>query len=278
MPSSRSRSPVPIYTATVCAIFAISAAANAVIIFDDGLVHTIDTGLITDDVRVTDSQGGASTTLNLGGDVEQTSGEITLFDSSILSVSGSAALGGISAIDDSDVTISGGTIDGKLAVVGDSYAVMTGGDLLRDVGADSIFVAGRMDISGGVIGGEVVSTITGNLQAVINISGGHFFGRINTNGGIYNITGGEFFNDLLCQGSGSITIIGSSFNFPFGDIIPTSGTLTGILADGTPLDVDFFRHSSAMITLPEPSALAALGPGIAMLALLYRRRRHSVER
>ena len=32
------------------------------------------------------------------------------------------------------------------------------------------------------------------------------------------------------------------------------------------------------IELPEPSALTALGSGIAMLALLYRRRRHSVQR
>ncbi len=32
------------------------------------------------------------------------------------------------------------------------------------------------------------------------------------------------------------------------------------------------------IELPEPDALTALGSGIAMLTLLYRRRRHSVER
>jgi probable HAF family extracellular repeat protein len=33
-----------------------------------------------------------------------------------------------------------------------------------------------------------------------------------------------------------------------------------------------------MAVVPEPSALTALGPGTAMLALLYRRRRHSVKR
>jgi hypothetical protein len=36
--------------------------------------------------------------------------------------------------------------------------------------------------------------------------------------------------------------------------------------------------NSAFITIPEPSALPALGSGVAMLALLYRRRRYSVER
>ena len=35
---------------------------------------------------------------------------------------------------------------------------------------------------------------------------------------------------------------------------------------------------SAFITIPEPSALPALGSGIAVLALLHRRRRHSEER
>jgi hypothetical protein len=43
------------------------------------------------------------------------------------------------------------------------------------------------------------------------------------------------------------------------------------------------RHTGAIGILrvkfvPEPSALTALGSGIAMLALLYRRRRYSVER
>ena len=36
--------------------------------------------------------------------------------------------------------------------------------------------------------------------------------------------------------------------------------------------------NSAFITVPEPSALPALRSGIAMLALLYRRRRYSVKR
>ena len=38
----------------------------------------------------------------------------------------------------------------------------------------------------------------------------------------------------------------------------------------------FIRDNT--IELPEPNALTALGSGIAMLALLYRRRRHSVNR
>ena len=62
-------------------------------------------------------------------------------------------------------------------------------------------------------------------------------------------------------------IHGSDFNLPFGDITATSGTLTGILADGTPLNVDFGRASTATITLvPEPSTALLLAAGLVGLA------------
>ena len=46
-----------------------------------------------------------------------------------------------------------------------------------------------------------------------------------------------------------ITIIGSEFNLPLGELSALSGTLTGTLADGTPLNVELGRESSATITL-----------------------------
>ena len=55
---------------------------------------------------------------------------------------------------------------------------------------------------------------------------------------------------------------------------PTDGVLDLIGSDIT----DTATFNSAFVTLPEPNALMALGSGIAMLALLYRRRRHPVER
>ncbi len=64
----------------------------------------------------------------------------------------------------------------------------------------------------------------------------------------------------------------SPFDFPYGAIAANSDTLTGILSDGTPINVEFGRASQAVIFLPEPSTLTVLGSGIAMLALLYRRR------
>jgi len=46
-----------------------------------------------------------------------------------------------------------------------------------------------------------------------------------------------------------VTINGSDFNYPFGEVSDNTGTLTGVLADGTPLSVPFVRASSATITL-----------------------------
>jgi hypothetical protein len=55
---------------------------------------------------------------------------------------------------------------------------------------------------------------------------------------------------------------------------PTDGVLD--LGGGDITSTTTFN--SAFITIPEPSALTALGSGIAMLALLYRRRWYSVKR
>jgi hypothetical protein len=47
---------------------------------------------------------------------------------------------------------------------------------------------------------------------------------------------------------------------------------------GTAADIEADYVHTLAIALPEPSALTALGSGIAMLALLYRRYRHSSVR
>jgi hypothetical protein len=46
-----------------------------------------------------------------------------------------------------------------------------------------------------------------------------------------------------------VVIFGGFFNFPFGEISSTTGTITGTLADGTPLNANFTRATTATITL-----------------------------
>jgi hypothetical protein len=89
-----------------------------------------------------------------------------------------------------------------------------------------------------------------------------------------NVFGGTLSGDILALASGIITISGSGFNFPFGDLVPLSGTLTGVLSDGTPLNVNFGRASTATITLiPEPTTGLFVVGGLVGMAASSRRRR-----
>ena len=55
-----------------------------------------------------------------------------------------------------------------------------------------------------------------------------------------------------------MTVFGTSFNFPPGDITVLQSTLTGALADGSPISVDFGRASTATITLRDLGRLDIL--------------------
>jgi hypothetical protein len=59
----------------------------------------------------------------------------------------------------------------------------------------------------------------------------------------------------------------TQFLFLYRPIPNTTGTLTGTVFDGTPINLDFARASTATITLPEPSGLAGLASGVALLML-----------
>jgi hypothetical protein len=133
---------------------------------------------------------------------------------------------------------------------------------------------GLADISGGII-----SELDIEEWADVYVSGGTIErGTSTSDQSILVIDGGTFGSPIIAFGTSYIYIEGSGFNYPYGPIPVSSGTLTGTLSDGTPLDVEFGRASTAVIELPEPSALMALESGIAMLALLYRRHRYSVKR
>jgi hypothetical protein len=65
---------------------------------------------------------------------------------------------------------------------------------------------------------------------------------------------------------------GTGFNLPCGDITAISGTLTGTLLDGTPINNDVGRASTATIRLvPEPSTALLLAFGLVGIAAGRRR-------
>jgi hypothetical protein len=70
-----------------------------------------------------------------------------------------------------------------------------------------------------------------------------------------------------------VTLFGTGFNFPFGDVVPRGGTITGVLQDGTDINLRFGRQTSTAHivlapagTVPEPSAFALLALGALGLA------------
>lgn len=72
---------------------------------------------------------------------------------------------------------------------------------------------------------------------------------------------------ILAFKTSEITVWGSGFNDPLGDIAAISGTPTGTLADGMALNIDFGRASRATITLvPEPTTALLLAFGLVGLA------------
>ena len=92
-----------------------------------------------------------------------------------------------------------------------------------------------------------------------------------TDDGTLNISGGDITSGIIALNDSSVTIFGTGFNLPLGDILGLQGTLTGTLADGSPLNVNFGRASSARITLvPDPSTALLLAAGLVGLAMRRR--------
>jgi hypothetical protein len=84
---------------------------------------------------------------------------------------------------------------------------------------------------------------------------------------------------LLASETARILVVGYGFNFADGPINALSGTLTGFLGDGSPLNLPFLHATTATIelrTLPEPGVMALLA--IAALFAAWRRaRRHEAD-
>ena len=220
-----------------------------------------------------------------GGTITQTIG---VQDNATATFSGGSTLNLVST-SPSRVTISGGVI-GELNTNGQSFVEVLGGEFTRSfrVNSESAVVVYDADVSctedpecnlrvsdraflvfgGGHVEGDLVAANFGSA----NLVGGHVEGDlVTTNFGYASLWGGTIAGSLFALDSSLIWIHGSDFNYPTDEIFETSGTLTGTLHDGTPINIPFRRDPSADIWLPEPSALMALGSGIAMLALLYRR-------
>ena len=274
----------------------ILAPASLAVSFNDGAHHVIDgaSSFPFEGVDVLDGPGATTTSADLvaGGSIGTSipSGSFTAYDSSSIAVTGGTVNGHVQGFDCSTISVSGGTSnqvradDGAIAnfAGGTAFAVRSGpggtanvsGGTLTNVGSA---LSGVVHITGGTIlgelaaegpgwitmsGGSVADGVRVNGSGRITISGGSVSGQIlaeEASGARIFLTGGNILGDLLALGPATIEIQGSGFNFPLGDIPSTAGTLTGTLADGTPINVPFARASTAKITLAAPAAPACAG-------------------
>ena len=118
-------------------------------------------------------------------------------------------------------------------------------------------------------GGYILYSIYAQ-SGTVNIYGGNISAGTTENVGGFNTLG------IWAHGSGTtITIAGSGFNFPYGPIGPTSGTLVGTLLDGSPINLTFSRPDAGKIILvPEPSGAMLGAMSFLCVLSLIRRSTH----
>ena len=230
------------HLAPTLAILAILLAgpASASVIFDDGGVHDVDY-VISDSggVVVNDSPGGQGTTVNL----------LTGSEVSDVIVYGQGP-----------VTLDGGQVANWLVGYGQSA--------LTALSGSAELIGAVEDGSLDVLGGDF-NTVVVDDNGEVTITGGVMFDLM-ASGGTIDVFGGQIISDVENYG-GVVTFYGSGFNYPYGPISDLSGTLTGTLASGDPLNIGFSRTVGTIILVPEPLTMGLMAAG--GVALLRRRRR-----
>jgi energy-converting hydrogenase Eha subunit B len=161
---------------------------------------------------------------------------------------GVLARDGTSAAPTTVEVAAGGQIGGDLRAVGHSRVRVAGGSISGNVIASD-------DAEAEIVGGTLLAGLLANGQGHATISGG-------------------FIASIFARDTSRVDLQGTGWNLPLGDIAAVSGTLTGTLADGTPISATFQRDAGATIHLaPEPGALLLAATSWLALGGLARRRR-----
>lgn len=139
--------------------------------------------------------------------------------------------------------------------------------------ADSIFLDddSQAIIRGGRIDG---SLILSNRSSVTMLGGitqdSTYFVK---NDSTFDIKGGVLGDELQASNRSVVTIYGQMFNRPYGEITNDFGMLSGILSNGDPFSLRYFRDIDATIRLVEAPAPTSATPLIALGAIAAIRRR-----
>jgi hypothetical protein len=157
---------------------------------------------------------------------------------------------------------------------------LVSGDLLAHESATVNIHDGHFDNDVITTGSSTLNITNGNFEdlllaenfSTINIRGGDFDAVKASHDSRIFITGGEIDLGLVTEHAASIFITGSNFNHPFGPLTLPFGQLTGLLADGTPINASFNINGGSITLLPVPEPTQLLLFTLASLTLLPRRR------
>lgn len=219
-----------IRTLTVTIILTLTLTQNglAIIDYNDGGVYDINTIMPTDVVRVTNG-----TTINLQDGGTITSSRFAIFGYGIWSI-GSF----VNTYNGSSITGADGGINSGIYAVQNSVINIFGGN-----------------ISGGSNGSSSASGIRVS-DSMVNIYGGLITAGVGSTAPDIRII------DESCV----VNIFGTDFNYAPGPVGDIEGVITGILSDGTPLDLTFYQDVGGQIVLiPEPASIAILTLGSLVL-------------
>ena len=123
----------------------------------------------------------------------------------------------------------------------------------------------NVSIGGGTLGGDLF--VDG--LAAVEVQSGSLSGTIRAQGsGRVLLQGGSVSGALEMRDDARVWIVGVVSNRPRGLVPQLAGTITGTLADGSPVNLTFLREPNATIAIPEPeSALALAAASLALVAL-----------
>lgn len=133
------------------------------------------------------------------------------------------------------------------------------------VGSDTDGAASALQLG---VGGALAGSVSVAGDSYLQMKGGTIGGNlVAADEARVSIRGGAIGGQLEAGGTSLIEIIGTSFDLPFGEVLASSGTLVGLLLDGTAISVPFTRATGATIRLV-PEADVSLAAVVGFGALL----------